>query len=614
MEDKEYTQLIGKMSNDEVLSSTILSNVDIITDIYKIIKESGLRAVKSESVIKASNDVFVIKPNINGVTRVTANCRRPGEGEKDCRKSNKYSIEYDPNDIMIVGGSALNVYDYALKGLKERRGLSTLESYIKKKTSDIDIVWWPREVKSINNSKNVKDEIVTSSSPAIQSLIKQLQIELTSEFEKNRKDLETKIRPFINNATNDDSLTIELGGNKYYSGQPIDTWQAGTWTIVITFKMKTKQFKICEVIIHDSGSSQRVDENGNEIKELRYMSEDPVYCSPTPEKINSMSILDINGVDIAVPNILTFVKQQLLAFGNNIKSKNQKAFINYKRIQFIKNLLNKIVINDNSNKADLLEVFKTDNSDYPRLMVSHINAIEKVRLTRLYKDIIDMCKTYNASNDSIISQLCIEAERIENFEKQKVAAENARRNAAERLKKFQKEENAKIPLLQTPAPPKAPTVKTVQSSQNVRYYPPTPPPMPPTAVVEVKVNPYSELLEYIDPYTGKMIVKDPMTLRWRPLEIAPIKTDPTTGILWYTHPDTGDVIIKDPKSRFWRPRDPPPPPPMPVYQVFSGPPQQHVYPVFSGPPSHYQGYPRQGRGYGKTYKNKKNNNTTKKRI
>lgn len=597
------------MSNDEALSSTILSNVDIITDIYKIIKAAGLRTVKSENVLKASNDVFVIKPNISGVTRITANCRRPGEGEKDCRKSNKYAIEYDPNDIMIVGGSALNIYDYALRGLKERRGLSTLESYIKKKTSDIDIVWWPREVKNTSNKKTINDEIVISSSPAVKALISQLQVELGIEFEKNKKALETKIRPFINNATNADNLIIELGGNKYYSGQPIDTWQAGTWTIVITFKMKTKEFKICEVIIHDSGSSQKVDENGNEIKELKYMSEDPVYCSPTPDRDNSISILNINGEDVAVPNILSFIKQQMLAFSNNIKNKNQKAFINYKRIQFIKNLLGTISVKDNSNKADLLEVFKTDNLDYPKLIISQIAAIERLRLVRLYKDIIDLCKSSGITDDSIVSQLCNEAQQLDHFEKQRVAAQNARENAIRRLKKYQEDQNAKMGLLPTPKQ----QVKTTQSSQNIRYQQPHPPyptlipihtiPPPPTKMVPVQLNPYSGLFEYIDPYTGEMIVKDPMTHQWRSLSIAPIKTDIKTGILWYKDPDTGDVIIRDPKSGYWRPRDPPPPPP-PMYSV----------PQYGPQMSFPQQYPSQGRGYNRTYKNKKNNNNTKKRT
>ena len=56
--------------------------------------------------------------------------------------------------ITIVGGAALNVYDYTLKALEERHTLEALENYIKKKTSDIDIVWWSHE------SRNIKIKLI----------------------------------------------------------------------------------------------------------------------------------------------------------------------------------------------------------------------------------------------------------------------------------------------------------------------------------------------------------------------------------------------------------------------------------------------------------------------
>ena len=133
------------MSNDEELSSKILTNISVITHIYSIVKEAGLNASLNPEVVAGKNNVTIIKANVPGLTRITANCRRPGVNIKQCRVSSNFSITYDANDITIIGGAALNVYDYTLKGLKERHSLEALENYIKKKTSDIDIVWWPRE-------------------------------------------------------------------------------------------------------------------------------------------------------------------------------------------------------------------------------------------------------------------------------------------------------------------------------------------------------------------------------------------------------------------------------------------------------------------------------------
>ena len=111
------------MDANEIISSKILSNVEIIADIYKIVKDAGLAATNQRSVLESHNDVCVIKANQPNTTRFSP-----------CRKSNDYFIEYDANDITIVGGAALNVYDYMIGSFKERRDLGALDSYIKKRT------------------------------------------------------------------------------------------------------------------------------------------------------------------------------------------------------------------------------------------------------------------------------------------------------------------------------------------------------------------------------------------------------------------------------------------------------------------------------------------------
>lgn len=374
------------MSDD--ITSMILADVTIIAHIYTIIKNAGINTISKKSIKDNQDDVCISKVNDEGSNRFT------------CKASNNYSILYDANDIMIVGGAALNIYDYLLSDLKMRKEFGELEKYIKKKTSDIDIVWWPRSVHDKKGNFIDKD-IVVSKSNAIVELANQLKNELDIMFNQNRELLSSKIKKYITNAKVTDILHFSIGLNQVIP--------AGVWNITISFKIKEQEYKLCDIIIHDSGSSQQYDFNGNEINTLQFMTNDPIYCSPKQGHNNSISYLNVNGIDIAVPNIQSFVKQQMLAFNNLIdKRELTKGFINYKRVQFIKNILSSLNIVDSKNKIDLLEVFKTDNIYYPQLIINEINYIENASIKRLSNKILKLCKT-NISDDDIIKDLCNKA-------------------------------------------------------------------------------------------------------------------------------------------------------------------------------------------------------------
>ena len=375
------------MDSNELLSSRILSDVKIIADIYKIVKAAGLKTTELKRVIDFENDLCVIKPYQPGKTRYTT----------ECVLTKKYSIKYNANDIMIVGGSALNIYDYKLQTFKERHGLNTLEAYIKKKTSDIDIVWWPRP--------STDREIIISTSKAIIEVVNVFKEELQRGFNDASKDLEGKIKPYITNALSVDELKIYVNS--------FETRPAGVFNINITFQIKEKILKICDIAIHDSGAAQRYDPDGKEITDLRFMTHDPIYSNPTPGQVNSITYLDINGIDIAVPNIVLFVKQQMLAFDNLVRLKELKGFINYKRVEFIKQLLGSFNLNNKKNSSDLLEVFGTDSRAYPSEIIRVINRRVSESITKIHTQILNLCKTINISTDTIIGKLCEAAETVQ---------------------------------------------------------------------------------------------------------------------------------------------------------------------------------------------------------
>ena len=73
------------MDANELISSKILSDVEIIADIYNIVKAAGLAATNNPTVKSNHNDVCVLKPYQVGRTRLT----------EECRKTREYSIKYD---------------------------------------------------------------------------------------------------------------------------------------------------------------------------------------------------------------------------------------------------------------------------------------------------------------------------------------------------------------------------------------------------------------------------------------------------------------------------------------------------------------------------------------
>ncbi len=444
--------------NNESLSSSIVSDADIIAYIYTIIKNAGIKVVNTEAVKDNKSDVCVAKANTEGVTRF------------NCSKSkNEYSIHYDANDIMIVGGAALNIYDYLLSDFKTRKEFGKLEQYIKKNTSDIDIVWWPRAVVDIKGNY-IDKEIVVAKSEAITELAGAFKYTLQELFNENKEILTEKIKPYVKNIEEDIVINVVM--------EPM--YKLGTWNININFKIKDKEYKLCDVIIHDSGSSQLYDINGNEIKTLQNMMNDPIYCTPRQGHYNSISYLNVNGIDIAVPNIQSFIVQQMLAFNNLIDKKEEtKGFINYKRVEYIKKILSSINILDSKNKTDFLEVFKTDNKNHLNLIINGINNIENAIIQRISNKILKLCNPNSIKNDDIIKELC---EKLENVKK----ADNVKR---EEIAKSIESEIISLKTLK----------KEIQSKYE-------------TAPTEIFKNRYTYLFNQVDNYISQLSSINPNEL------------------------------------------------------------------------------------------------------
>ena len=369
--------------------------MEVIATIYQLVKEAGKFATRRILKEAQQNKVCIMMPYEKGINRVSATCL----------ETTKYSAVYDPNHLTIMGGAAFNLYDYKVTNLKKRRSLSELKEYIKKRTSDIDINWWP--VVTTRNNVMVKDMIVVAASPSISTLKDYFMMELIRIFDQHADQLLELIRPYLPGS----NVAYQLKTSIYHFFTP----KAGVYNIGINFIVKNYILKMCDINIHDSGASQRYDKNGEEITDLRPMTDDPTYSSPDPSNPYSISYLTVGEYDIAVPNIIGLVDQQLFAFSNLIRQDNMKYIVNYRRVLFIYRVLSSVHLHDPNNREniqELLDIFQTTNSEYVTNLLHDIDQRVNETIEKNMKQIMDKCMELHGQSDSSLSDLCDRANQI----------------------------------------------------------------------------------------------------------------------------------------------------------------------------------------------------------
>jgi hypothetical protein len=449
-------ETLSRTITDETLSSEILSDINLIAYIYKIIKTAASYAVNSESVKKLSNKTCIIKltESINTKGHKIYIGKNSTRTSNRCIDSESYKVEYNPDDIAIVGGSAITLYDNKISRLRERKELKKLQEYIIKKTSDIDIVWWPR----IEN----QEVIITSSSSGIKELVNKFRDELQKEFDKNKEGIFEKIKS-INGFNNATSLEIYVLYDEYDRYPYVHYPKGGNHNLSIQFNILNQSLKICDIIIHDSGASQNINWDGQRIRDLTPMNKDPMYIRPKSSKQidyesnidTSINHLDIDSVKIAVPNIELLIKQQLFAFKNfirrvkdltEINKTNQnkkpkgakimdindylrKALINLQRVQFLKLIIDNISISNENNIENFSKLVNTSTSTIEELDISIENLLNNVITTT--KDNISKIKA--VKNDEYLNMIIRDLDIIESSINQFKIAINSSKSVQEQL-------------------------------------------------------------------------------------------------------------------------------------------------------------------------------------
>lgn len=345
------------MSNIDVLSSKLLSNKDIIIDLYSVIKTAATLSYNDPEVIANKRNVCLLPLEKEGVKRVFSS--------EQCIQSTDAEVEYFPDALTIIGGSAISLYDYALRNFIKKRGVVELRQIVKKETSDLDMVWWP----SFTPLKpEIEQYTAISSSVAITTLVSAFKRNIENVFNSSPVGLLM------------DKIGSILGGKTEASVNIKHTKPAGVWNVEVTFNTNGTLYKLIEIAVHDCASGQRYDRDGNEINKLIPMNYDPVYSTVKPGD-SKVYQLKFGNTLVSVPNVLSLTDQQLFAFSMLLKLNAPKSLINYKRIVYIIELLSGISFTNERNLELANSLFGIKTDKQRRELVDNITKLA-IRIIR----------------------------------------------------------------------------------------------------------------------------------------------------------------------------------------------------------------------------------------
>ena len=295
--------------------------------------------------------------------------------EKQSTISSRYRLGYHPDDITIVGGMALALYDDAISHIKKDRKLGSLEEFLTKNTSDIDMVWWPR---IFDSEPSRPREIITINSPAIKERVLQFKQSLQSFFQN--REYVSFIMQLIPDVK---SLQISVIQKNVII--------AGVSHILIYFDVTYQDntsitLEMCDISIHDGGSSQIT--MGPQGAMLSPMENDPIYVSDMFQQINRIKIRKI---EVHVPILLKLIDQQLLAFSNVLMKRDNKCIIIYNRLRYIQFVL----APRNINRPRLLAIFGISEQIVNPIIVNIDKELNRIISEQCSNNTVELCMKLN---------------------------------------------------------------------------------------------------------------------------------------------------------------------------------------------------------------------------
>ena len=290
------------------LSSELLTNLNITSCVYLLIK----------SAAKCIHDKMTKRNQTCAYPIGTLATNR----QQMCAISTRYQMEYHPDDLIVVGGIAMALYDVSMQ---DSRQAYRIPSYLRRNTSDIDIVWYPR---IIDNEPTTSYDVLTIRSPAMEEHVVRLEEEMKQILQEKSIYMNNIVYNIKNTIPH--IMTVQLSVGHSDAGLLAGVHKILIFCTLMYTDHTTITFELCDLSIHDGGSSQ-ITQNEDGSRIIVPMYHDPMYCSP----FEITTIYTPHYVGIGVPNLISMMKQQLLAFQNLLYRSSDKCIIYYRRIQYL---------------------------------------------------------------------------------------------------------------------------------------------------------------------------------------------------------------------------------------------------------------------------------------
>ena len=304
------------MSSADDISSSLLAEPTFLIPFFSVISAACTEASLDRRLEPFKKNVKMLPIGQPGVTRWR---------EPRVVTNNAPMIQFNPKNITLVGGAAINVYDFLLGANREH--------YIEKGTTDLDIVWWPDTVISrpFLPYDNTLYTVVSTS-----EIYKQLGNVLKEKLKKQGDAFVEQKKGHILT----ELLSSKYGIHRTKITVDVKTNEvrvAGVLSVSIDLILDDQTVHIADISLHDGASSQKSNT-------LEFPHTDIVYSNY--QFINNIHF-DIGTVN--VPHLSRLIDQQKRALENRVQSvwdkerraelMTSKAQTHYRRLRYILDII-----------------------------------------------------------------------------------------------------------------------------------------------------------------------------------------------------------------------------------------------------------------------------------
>jgi len=301
---------------------------------------------------------------------------------KDCQLVRIQPSFFRVDDITVVGGSVVTVYEEWLRNYKNRHPLPE-DMVLERKTNDIDVTW----------CMAVNPEVPYRNPDVVYAMGQEYVVKLILKLKSRSSLLINEIRNIpalqqLDLSVFSVEVDTKADHKRYNVKQLVEMY--GSYHIIITLKIGSFHFTVCEINIHDGYHSQKYNWNHEyQANKTIGLHSDPMYCTAgfPPMIASTTTTIPIQTKTmrlalVRVPNLRRFMEQQLFAFGNLLLDvpPKEKGYIALQRVVYLIRLTMEGLLHSAEDMKDMRVLLSEPAMLYTVISETHMILIERILL------------------------------------------------------------------------------------------------------------------------------------------------------------------------------------------------------------------------------------------